>query len=65
MIIDLKGNSTDFTHQSLFTGLGEYNCICKKLYKAFCGSRSCEKCDNLIHKSFGAEDYKYETKKKI
>lgn len=25
-----KGNSTNFTHLNLFTGLGEYLCICKK-----------------------------------
>lgn len=26
----LKGNSTGFTHQSLFIGLGEYYCLCEK-----------------------------------
>ncbi len=26
----LKGNSTGFTHQSLFRGLGEYDCISEK-----------------------------------
>lgn len=25
-----KGNSADPTHESLFTGLGEYDCICEK-----------------------------------
>lgn len=35
-----KMNSTNLTHQSLFTGLGELYCICeKKLYKAFFGTR--------------------------
>ena len=27
---DLKGNSTACTHESVFTGLGEYYCICQK-----------------------------------
>lgn len=33
----LKGNSTDILHQSMFTSLGEYYCICIKV--SFCGSR--------------------------
>lgn len=42
--LTLKGNSTDFTHQSLFTGLGENPCthekVCKKpfeLHREQCG----------------------------
>ncbi len=38
------------THQSLFIGLEEYDCICekKRLYKAFCFSREgCTKSDKL------------------
>lgn len=35
---ELKGNSTNFKHLSVFTVLGEYYCIReKKLHKAFCG----------------------------
>lgn len=45
----LKGNSTDFTHQSVLSGLWDYQpaaYVGKKLYKAFCDFRgSCEKCD--------------------
>lgn len=28
--ISLKGNSTDIIHQSLFTGVGEYVCVCEQ-----------------------------------
>lgn len=46
----LEGNSTNFTYQSLFIGLVEYNCICEKEVKAFCGSRgSSIKSDKLPH----------------
>lgn len=60
MILDLKGNSTDLTHQSLYKGLGEYCCISeKKLYKMSRGS--CEKSDQLPRvASDGAEVYKLE-----
>lgn len=41
----LKGNATEFPHQCVFVGVGEYYYICvEKLYKAFYGSRgSCVK----------------------
>lgn len=44
----LKEYSTDFTHQSLFTDVGEYYCICEKKTKTFWGSKeSCGKSDKL------------------
>ncbi len=32
--LDIKENFTDFTHQSLVTGIGEYCCICVKPFVA-------------------------------
>lgn len=36
----LKGDASNFTYQSLFTCVGEYCRIYKKMYTTFCGSRS-------------------------
>lgn len=47
----LKGNPTNITHQSVFTGPGENFCMCEKVkkYKArLCGSKgSCMETDEL------------------
>lgn len=34
----LKGNSTDYTHQSLFIDLGESHCVCEKSWEALQGA---------------------------
>lgn len=50
MISYLRGNSTNFTHQSLFTSLVEHHYTCgKRVYEAVCGSAgSCANSDQLL-----------------
>ena len=45
----LKGNSTDFTHQTQFTGLVDNYCLCQKCcIKPFLSSEAAVQSDKLL-----------------